>query len=176
MEEKVKTQNTSRQPEKEEEVDLGQLFVLIGKGFSKLFNFIGNIFKTIFHWIVLFLLFLRNNSKTLAIGALAGALLGGVYHYGFRVPSYESSMTVQPNFGSAVQLYKNIDYYQSLVKQDDTERLAGSLKITNEEAESITSIEAEPYSNENQTILSYKNFIKDLDTTTVKLIDYKTFA
>ena len=28
----------------EEEVDLGSLFTIIGKGFSKFFNFIGNIF------------------------------------------------------------------------------------------------------------------------------------
>ena len=37
----------------EEEVDLGSLFVIIGKGFSKFFNFIGAIFKGIFHSIIL---------------------------------------------------------------------------------------------------------------------------
>ena len=37
-------------------------------------------------------------------------------------------------------LYKNIDYYLSLVKQDDFERLASSLGISKEEAESIDKI------------------------------------
>ncbi len=176
MENKGKIQHTSNQAKVEEEVDLGQLFVLIGRGFSKLFNFIGDIFKTIFHWVILFLLFIKNHFIKLVIGALVGAVLGGIYHFGFKVPTYESSMTVQPNFGSAVQLYKNIDYYQTLLKQKDFERLAKSLKISNEEAESITFIEAEPYSNENQSILSFKNFIKDLDTTTIKLVDFETYT
>ncbi len=176
MENKGKTKKNSNNQVAEDEIDLGQLFILIGKGFSNLFHFIGSIFTSIFSWFLLFLLFIRSNAKKIFLGAFLGASLGGVYHYGYKSKTYESSMTVQPNFGSAVQLYKNIDFYQSLIKQNDTDRLASSLKITNAEAESLTSIEVEPYSNENQTLLSYKNFIKDLDTTTVKLINYKAFA
>ena len=41
----------------EEEVDLGSLFVIIGKGFSNFFNFIGSIFKGIFHFTIILLLF-----------------------------------------------------------------------------------------------------------------------
>ena len=41
----------------EEEVDLGSLFVAIGKGFSNFFNFIGDIFKGAFHSIILVLIF-----------------------------------------------------------------------------------------------------------------------
>lgn len=161
---------------KEEEIDLGQLFVIIGKGFSKLFQFLANILKGIFNYFILLLLFLKNNIKKLVLGALIGGILGGIYQYGIKEKTYESSMTVQPNFGSAVQLYKNIDYYESLVKQQDVDRLAESLKLTTEEAKSITSIEVLPYSNENQILISYKEFIEDLDTNTVKLIDYKSYA
>ena len=39
---------STNQNNHEEEVDLGSLFVIIGKGFSKIFNFIGNIFRGIF--------------------------------------------------------------------------------------------------------------------------------
>jgi len=176
MENKGKTPKTSNSQVKEDEIDLGQLFTLIGKGFSNFFNFIGNIITTIFNWFLLFILFIRSNAKKVFLGAFLGAILGGIYHYGFKSKTYESSMTVQPNFGSAVQLYKNIDFYQSLIKQNDTDRLASSLNISSSEAENLTSIEVEPYSNDNQTLLSYKNFIKDFDTTTVKLINYKTFA
>ena len=38
----------------EEEVDLGSLFVIIGKGFKNFFNFIGSIFKGIFEFIIQF--------------------------------------------------------------------------------------------------------------------------
>ena len=38
----------TNQNNNEEEVDLGSLFVIIGRGFSTLFNFIGTFFKFIF--------------------------------------------------------------------------------------------------------------------------------
>ena len=37
----------------QEEVDLGSLFVIIGKGFSNFFNFIAKTFKGIFHLLSL---------------------------------------------------------------------------------------------------------------------------
>lgn len=40
-----------------EEVDLGQLFKMIGNAFSRLFNFVGSIFKQLFLafvWVVFF--------------------------------------------------------------------------------------------------------------------------
>jgi hypothetical protein len=170
----MKDNNTS--PSKEEEIDLGQLFNLIGRGFSKLFEFLKYIIDTFFKWILLFLLFLRANTIKILIGTFIGLILGGIYEYGYKIPTYMSSMTVQPNFGSDVQLYKNIDYYQSLVLQNDFERLATSLEISEDEARSLKLIESRPYSNDNQTLLAYKNFINQLDTTTVKMVNYETFA
>ena len=96
------------------------------------------------------------------LAAIIGGSLGAIYQYAIKEVQYESSMTVEPNFGSAVQLIQNIDYYLSLVKQDDFERLASSSEYLKEEAESISWIEVEPYSNENQVLLSYKNFITNL--------------
>ena len=43
----------------EEEVDLGSLFVIIGKGFKNFFNFIGSIFKWIFEFVIQILLFVK---------------------------------------------------------------------------------------------------------------------
>lgn len=161
---------------KEDDIDLGTLFTLIGKGISSVFEFIAHVFQTLFHWVLLLILFLRSNFRRIALAAIIGGLLGSVYQYGIKEKQYESSMTVEPNFGSAVQLYKNIDYYLSLVKQQDSERLASSLNISKEEAETISWIEVEPYSNENQLLISYKNFIKSLDSNTVKLVNYRTFS
>ena len=48
----------------EEEVDLGSLFVIIGKGFKNFFNFIGSIFKGAFHFLISILLFKRNFRPT----------------------------------------------------------------------------------------------------------------
>ena len=52
---------STNQRNNEEEVDLGSLFLIIGKGFSKLFNFIGNIFKDIFHVVITILIFVKKN-------------------------------------------------------------------------------------------------------------------
>ena len=41
----------------EEEIDLGTLFNQIGKMFSSFFAFIGNIFKSIYHYLILLILF-----------------------------------------------------------------------------------------------------------------------
>ena len=161
---------------REEDIDIAQLFVLIGKGFSGIINFIASLIKTVFSWFLLFLIFIRGNLKKMILAAIIGGSLGAIYQYAIKEVQYESSMTVEPNFGSAVQLYKNIDYYLSLVKQNDYERLASSLNISKEEATSISWIEVEPYSNENQLILSYKNFISELDSNAVKHVDYKTFS
>ena len=120
------------------------------------------------------LLFIRGNLNKMMLAALVGGSLGAVYQYAMKEVQYESSMTVEPNFGSTVQLYKNIDYYLSLVKQDDFESLASSLNISKEEAASISWIEIEPYSNENQVLLSFKDFIAELDSNAVKHVDYKT--
>jgi hypothetical protein len=161
---------------KEDDLDIAQLFILIGKGFTGIINFIAHLLKTIFGWFLLFLIFIRGNLKKMMLAALIGGSLGAVYQYALKEVQYESSMTVEPNFGSTVQLYKNIDYYLSLVKQDDFESLASSLNISQEEAASISWIEIEPYSNENQVLLSFKDFIAELDSNAVKQVDYKIFS
>ena len=62
----------------EEEVDLGSLFVVIGNGFRKLFNFIWKVLTGLFHFLILILLFLKENSIKLAIAAVIG---GGIHYY-----------------------------------------------------------------------------------------------
>ena len=166
----------NNQQTREDEIDVNQLFVFIGKGFSNVFNFIGNFFKSIFKWILQQIIFIRNHFKKLILSALFFAILGGIYQYGFKEVRYQSSMTVEPNFGSSFQLYKNIDYYRSLIEQKNHEQLATSFNISVNAAKNISWIEIEPYSNENQSLISYKYFMEGLDSLTNNLIDYKTYA
>lgn len=161
---------------KEDDIDITQLFVLIGKGLSGIVIFFTSIVKTLFSWFLRFILFIRANLKKMILAALIGAGLGAVYQYALKEVQYESSMTVEPNFGSAIQLYKNIDFYFSLIEQDDYERLAESLNISAEEAQNISRIEVEPYSNDSQSLMSFKDFVGELDSLTVNLIDYKTYV
>ncbi len=160
----------------DEEIDLGHLFYAIGKAISSVFAWLGQLLVRVWDVFISFLLLIRSNFKVLLGAALIGGLIGGIYEYGFKAREYESSMTLQPNFGSSVQLYKNIDLYQSLIEQEDYNRLMENLNISEEEARSLKRIEVKPYENENQSLLSYKEFVENLDSLTFDLISYEEFS
>lgn len=168
MAEQPQNNNTS------DEIDLGQLFNAIGRAFERFFNFIGNIFKGIFHIIVLLLLFVRRNIIVLA-GALVLGVVGGYFLDKNTPDMYVSKMVVEPNFNSVQQLYNNIEFYNDLAKAQDSTTLATALDITEHEAGSINEIFADSYSDENQKIELFDDFIKNLDTTTIKTIDFNNY-
>ena len=99
----------------DDEIDLNQLFSLIGRGISNVIGFFVAILTTLFNGIILFLLFLRTNIFKIILGVFIGTLLGGIYQYILKTPEFESSMTLQPNFGSDVQLYKNINLVPEII-------------------------------------------------------------
>jgi len=156
------------------EVDLGSLFKVIGKGFQNLFNAIGRFFKAIFHYFILLLLFLRNNALKLGIAIFIGAGLG-LYLDLNQPKQYSSTMIVEPNFKSAQQLYKNIHFYQELVKQKDSNLLAQTLKISVKEAAKLKGFYIEAIKNENEKYQFFNEFIQEVDTTTVRNINVKEF-
>mgnify|MGYP000318396158 FL=1 len=158
----------------EEEVDLGSLFKIIGRGFQNLFNFIGNIFKSIFHAFILILIFLKDNIVKIGIAAIIGFAIG-VFIEVISSDKYESEMLVKPNFKSANQLYNNINYYNDLVKQKDTSGIQNTFKLSKQEAASLKKFTIEPVENENDIINSYNNFILKVDTITVKSYTFDEF-
>ncbi len=157
-----------------EEVDLGNLFKVIGKGFQNLFSAISQFLKTTFHYFILFLLFLRNNALKLGIAMFIGAALG-LYLDLTQPKQYSSTMIVEPNFKSAQQLYKNINFYHELVKQKDSNLLAQTLKISVSEAAKLKGFYIEPIKNENEKYQFFNDFVQEVDTTTVRNIDIKEF-
>lgn len=158
----------------EEEVDLGSLFVIIGKGFSKLFNFIGSIFKGIFDFFILTLIFLKENIIKIAIAGCIGLIVG--FFIETKKPSmYGSDLLVEPNFKSARQLYTNVNYYNDLVKQKDTVGLVETFKIDKEAAASLKKFEIKPVVNDKDIIDAYNEFILEVDTATVSSYDFEKF-
>lgn len=158
----------------EEEVDLGSLFKIIGRGFQNLFNFIGNIFKSIFHAFILILIFLKDNIVKIGIAAIIGFAIG-LFIQVKSTNKYESEMLVKPNFKSANQLYNNINYYNDLVKQKDTSGIQNTFNLSKQEAASLKKFTIEPIVNENDIINSYNDFILEVDTTTVKSYTFDEF-
>jgi hypothetical protein len=158
----------------EEEVDLGSLFVIIGKGFSKFFNFIGSIFKGIFHSIITILIFLKNNIVKIGIAGVIGAVVGTFLET--RTPSkYGSDLLVEPNFKSSRQLYNNVNYYNDLVKQKDTATLQKTFNLDKESAASLKKFEIVPLKVDVDLIDAYNDLILAVDTLTIKSYDYVDF-
>ncbi|WP_136482688.1 hypothetical protein [Cognatitamlana onchidii] len=164
----------SSQPQQSEEVDLGQLFKLIGNAFERFFKFIGSIFKGIFRIIILFLLFIQKHFIKFAIAGVIGLLIGVYLDYN-KEPKYISTMVLEPNFNSVQQLYNNINFYNELAVSKDSTALAEALNISQREASYIKKFSVESYSDENQKVLLFDEFVRSLDTTTQKAIDMKAY-
>ena len=158
----------------EEEVDLGSLFVIIGKGFSKFFNFIGGIFKGFFHSIILVLIFFRKNAIKVGISIIIGALIGAFFEFK-KQESYGSDLIVQPNFKSVSQLYNNINFYNDLVEQRDTLGIQNTFNLDKETAASLKEFSIEPIANENDIINAYNDFVLEVDTATVSSYTFEDF-
>jgi len=170
MAKELKSNNTSSN----DEIDLGQLFQMIGNGFRNLFNYIERIFKGIFELIIRFLLFIRKHFLKFAIAGILGLALG-LYLDFINGPKYTSSMVVEPNFNSAQQLYNNISFYNELADAKDSIGLSQVLNITPLEAATIKELKVESYTDENQKVILFDKFVRSLDSTTQNAIDIENY-
>ncbi|QNM85174.1 hypothetical protein H9W90_13405 [Polaribacter pectinis] len=166
--------SVNQEKNNEEEVDLGSLFVIIGRGFKNFFNFIGSIFKGIFHALISILIFLKLHIVKIAIAAIIGGVLG-IFLEVKKSNTYGSDLLVEPNFKSARQLYNNVNYYNDLVKQKDTAGLAETFKLDKKIAATLKKFTIEPLRTEKDIIDSYNKFILDVDTLTVKSYTFDEF-
>ncbi|KPM30952.1 Hypothetical protein I595_2931 [Croceitalea dokdonensis DOKDO 023] len=157
-----------------DEIDLGQLFQLIGRGVQKISNFFAAIIKSLFAGLIAILLFIQNNALVLIISAILGAAAGYILD-NILPEKYISKMVVEPNFNSVQQLYNNIDFYNDLADAKDSIALSNALSISVTRAAEIKEIFVESYSDENQKIKLFDDFIRELDSTTVSALDYQSY-
>jgi hypothetical protein len=162
------------QPQQSEEVDLGQLFKLIGNAFDRLFKFIASIFIGIFNLIILFLLFIQKHIIKFALVGFVGLAIG-IYLDLNKETSYISTMVVEPNFNSVQQLYNNIEFYNELAEAKDSMALADAFSISLKEASFLEEFNVESFSDENQKVQLFDKFVRSLDTTTQKTIDMESY-
>ncbi len=165
---------TKESQSKEEEIELGSLFIIIGKGFSNLFRFIGKVFKEIFHFVIVVLLFVKGHVVKLVIATVIGAV-AGIFLEFKKEATYGADLQVQPNFKSSRQLYNNVNYYNDLVKQKDTVSLAKVFNISINEAVTLKKFEIYPIKNGNDLLTSYDDLILSVDTLTAKSYSFVNF-
>ena len=158
----------------EEEVELGSVFLVIGRGIKVLLNFLISIVKEVYHFLILILLFVKDNVKSLAFVTLLGGVIGVVIEFN-KDTTYGADLQVQPNFKSSRQLYNNINYYNDLVKQKDTTSLSTTFGISKNEAASLKKFEITPIKNANDLLTSYNELILSVDTLTAKSYSFDVF-
>ncbi|MDG1451350.1 MAG: hypothetical protein P8Q33_01040 [Polaribacter sp.] len=164
----------TNQNNNEEEVDLGSLFVIIGRGFSTLFNFIGTFFKFIFLSVIKALVFLKKNFRPIGIAVIIGGVIGGVKEFN-KENLFYSQLVLEPNFKSTRQLYNNVNYYNDLVKQKDTAILQKIFNLEMSVAASLRKFQIQPVQIDSDIINSYNSLILSLDTLSVKSFGYESF-
>ncbi|GAA4941959.1 hypothetical protein GCM10023314_13750 [Algibacter agarivorans] len=168
------SKDLQQQPQSEE-VDLGQLFKLIGNMFDRLFRFVGNIFKSILSVIIFIIRAVINNFKIIVISMVLAGVIGYAIEKA-KQPVYTSSMLVKPYFDSKFQLVTNINYYNALIADKDFKQLGNLFKIEEDFANEILEFEITPGpETENDRILEYEEFIKQVDSTRATEIYFDAF-
>ncbi len=157
-----------------DDIDLAQLFKLIGNAFTTIFIFIANIFKTAFHFFILLLQFIRVHFFKLIVAIFLGLGIGGYMDY-TALPRYRSSMIVQPNFNSVQQLYNNIEFYDQLAKQQESKALAEALNISESAAGDVKKVIISSFSDQTQRIKQFSEFIQGLDSVSQKQVHYEDY-
>ncbi|MCH4552123.1 hypothetical protein [Aestuariibaculum lutulentum] len=158
-----------------EEVDLGQLFKLIGNAFDRFFKFIESIFKGIFH-VVLLLLTHFYKRFVWYVGAVVLGVVAGFIIDKNSDTLYGANMYIETNFNSARQVYENLKEMHQLAYEDkDSIELANRLNITPSEAASLKGFYIEPDIDENKRSEMYSLYFSRLDSITQLEMTYDKF-
>ncbi|WP_430410922.1 hypothetical protein [Kordia sp.] len=169
------TPETSSKSNKDKEIDLGDLFTIIGNIFNKIFSFIKNVLLLIFDLLIKVLIIIRVHILKFAIVGVLSLVIGWFID-SRQETVYRSNIIVNANYGSARQLYSNISYYNNLAKEKDSVMLATIFGIDPSDANKIAGFYIEPHVTENDIIIAYDDFMKSTDTTIIKnYIDFGKF-
>lgn len=166
--------STTSNPQPSEEVDLGQLFKMIGNGFRRLFQFIGSIFNQLFLAFVWLVFFLKKRAIILLIAAAVGLALGLVLDK-TSPPIYKSSISVKQNYPTGENLYGSIEYYNGLLKDRDYEVLGRVLGIGEDVSNKIVGFSIEPIITDNDRVVMFDQYITELDSLAASKVEYEAF-
>ena len=158
-----------------EEVDLGQLFKMIGNAFNRLFQLIASFFKQSFFAFVWLVFFIKKRLVILVISAFAGVMLGFTLE-AFSPPTYKSTISLKQNYATGENLYGSINYYNGLLNDEDYKILGDLLGLTEAGSQQIVEFEITPVITDNDLLIMYDRYIADLDSLTASQLVYKEYV
>jgi hypothetical protein len=163
------------QPQQSEEVDLGQLFKLIGNAFDRFFKFIASIFIGIYKVVLLLLIHFYKRFIWYSGAVIIGVVFGFVIDMNCD-KIYGANLFIETNFNSARQVYENIKQFHQLAnKDDDYLELATRLNISEEEASKLKGFYIEPDLDENVMAEMYSRFYTRLDSISRAEVSYNDY-
>ena len=157
-----------------EEVDLGQLFKMVGNAFNRLFRFIGSIFNALFLAFVWIVFFIKEKGVIFSVVVIIGLVLGAFVE-NTSPTLYKSTLTLKQNYDTGESLYKSIDFYNGLLKDKDINLLGEILGLSDESAEGVVGIDLEPVVTENDKVVMFNKYMKGLDSLAASKIEYDDY-
>ena len=157
-----------------DEVEVGDLFRSIGKGFSNIISFIIETTKLAFNILIGYAVFIRRKLSYFIAAVLVGGVLGVITDT--IVPTtFIGSATLQPRFDSSRQLYNNAEYLNDLASQGDSVQLAIFFNINQGKASKIKSIKMSPFVSEVTLLMEYNNYVTELDSIVAAETSFREF-
>ena len=155
-----------------EEVDLGQLFKMIGNGFTRLYKFIGSIFNHFFLAFVWLVFFVKKRIIILSAAGFLGLIAGTALDLSLP-PTYKSTLSIKQNYETGENLYESINYYNGLLKDKDYIILGELLGLTEKATKEIVGFDIEPIITDNEYLVMFNSYIGDLDSLAASKIEYR---
>ena len=169
------SENSKPTPQNEE-VDLGQLFKMIGNLFQRFYDFLVSVFKGLFHVLILTLAHFFKRLKWYALAGFVGLAIGYFLDKGSE-KRYGANMFIQTNFNSGYQVYENIKNLNKLAGvEKDSNKLAEILNIKPIEAAKLKGFYIEPDIDENDRFDLYSKYKNGLDSISQLDANYETFV
>ena len=166
---------TPQSQQQSEEVDLGQLFKVIGNTFDRFFKFIAGIFIGIYKVVLLFFGHIYQRFVWYAGAVVLGVLIGFFLDKSSD-KLYGANMYIETNFNSARQVYENLKQFHQLAHEDkDTLELAKRFDISVNEASKLKGFYIEPDIDENNMAQMYSEFYGRLDSISRLEMNYVRF-
>jgi hypothetical protein len=160
--------------QKIEEIDLIKSFSYFGKIINRLFSISVNIFIAFANLIIRLFSIIKKKFIFFLISIILGVFIGAIYNRVGKV-RYKASFTLSPQFGSVHQIYKNIEYYQTLIDEKNYKELKSNLNLSLNEAKSINSISVKPFTSEFTTMKIYAKFTDLADSISGIELNYNEF-
>ena len=159
----------------DQEIDILSLFSLVSKKANSVFVLFINLLISVINLFIRLLAIIRKNYILLSAAVIIGVLMGYTYEKKFYKPTYTSTLTLSPSFGSTYQLYGNIDFYQNLIKNQDFEKLKSYLNLDSSDSKSLKGISIEPYTNELLKLKNFRTLLGSADSITASNLDYDDY-